>query len=151
MQDFCSWKKKWGISKYNCINYNNNNYNNTGGINLFQLFFWSEFCSQYGMNSAHILVFDVHLLLWSELRKVERDYKHTGWPICIWTILWGCLEVTGWLKIKNFNSSKKFMQIPLKVNKVYFFDIKHGLTMTFWIFFSKSKNYAIPMYGLQYP
>ena len=57
---------------------------------------------------------------------------YTGWTICIWTILWGCLEVTGWLKMKNLNSSKKFMQIPLKVNKVYFFDIKHGLTMTFW-------------------
>ena len=26
---------------------------------------------------------------------------------------------------------KKFTQIPLKVNAVYFFDIKHGLTMTF--------------------
>ena len=51
------------------------------------------------------------------------------------TILWGCLEVTGWLKIKKFNSSRTFMQIPLKVNKVYFFDIKHGLTMTFWFFF----------------
>ena len=35
-------------------------------------------------------------------------------------------------KMKNLNSSKKFMQIPLKVNKVYFFDIKHGLTMTFY-------------------
>ena len=69
----------------------------------------------------------------------------TGWVICIWTILWGCLEVTGWLKMKNFNSSKKFMQLPLKVNKVYFFDIKHGLTMTFWNLFSKSKNYTIPI------
>ena len=43
------------------------------------------------------------------------------------------------------------MQIPLKVSKVYFFDINHGLTMTLWTFFTKSKNYAIPMYGLQYP
>ena len=43
------------------------------------------------------------------------------------------------------------MQIPLKVNKVYFFDINHGLTMTLWKKFPKSKNYAIPMYGLQYP
>ena len=72
--------------------------------------------------------------------------RHTGWPICIWTILWGYLEVTGWLKIKKINPSKKFMQIPLKVNKVYFFDIKHGLTMTFRFFFSKSKNYAISKY-----
>ena len=80
-----------------------------------------------------------------------NKHECTEWPIWIWTILRGCLEVTGWLKIKNFNSSKKFMQIPLKVNKVYLFDIKHGLTMTLWIFFSKSKNYAIPMYGLQYP
>ena len=38
----------------------------------------------------------------------------------------------GWLKKKNFDSSKEFMQIPFKVNKVYFFEIKHGLTMTFW-------------------
>ena len=43
------------------------------------------------------------------------------------------------------------MQIPLKFNKVYLFDIKHGLTMTLRIFFSKSENYAIPMYGLHYP
>ena len=84
--------------------------------------------------------------------KKEQILKlHTGWVICIWTVLRGCLEVTGWLKIKKISSSKKFMQIPLKVNKVYLFDIKHGLTMTLWIFFSKSKNYAIPMYGLQYP
>ena len=62
---------------------------------------------------------------------------YTGWTKRIWTILWGCLEVTGWLKIKNFNSSKKFMQISLKVNKVYSFDIKHGLTMNFWFFFPK--------------
>ena len=75
----------------------------------------------------------------------------TGWPICIWTILWGCLEVTRWLRIKKFNSSKKFMQILLKVSKVYFFDINHGLTMILWTFFTKSKNYAKPMYGLQYP
>ena len=80
-----------------------------------------------------------------------NKHECTEWPIWIWTILRGCLEVTGWLKIKNFNSSKKFMQIPLKVNKVFFFDIKHGLTMTFWKKKSKSKNYAIPMYGLQYP
>ena len=53
-------------------------------------------------------------------------------------------------KIKNFNSSKKFMQVPLKVNKVYFCYIKNGLTMTFGFFFSKSKNYAIPINGLQY-
>ena len=75
----------------------------------------------------------------------------TGWCICIWTIFRGCLEASGWLKTKNFNSSKKFIQIPLKIDKVYFFDIKHGLTMTFWNFFTKSKNYAIPKYGLQYP
>ena len=43
------------------------------------------------------------------------------------------------------------MQIPLKVNKVNFFDIKHGLRMTFRIFFTKNKNYAIPMHGLQFP
>ena len=61
--------------------------------------------------------------------------------ICIWTILWGCLEVTGWLKIKEFNSSKKLMQIPLKVNKVYFCDIKHGhgTQWSFDIFFQKVK------------
>ena len=46
--------------------------------------------------------------------------RSTGWPICIWTISGGCLEVTGWLKIIFFNSSEKFMQIPLKVNKIYF-------------------------------
>ena len=40
--------------------------------------------------------------------------------ISIWTILWGCFEVTVWLKISFFNSSEKFMQIPLKVNKIYF-------------------------------
>ena len=45
---------------------------------------------------------------------------HTGCPISIWTILWGCFEVTGWLKIIFFNSSEKFMQIPLKVNKIHF-------------------------------
>ena len=44
----------------------------------------------------------------------------TGCLICIWTISGGCLEVTGWLKIIFFNSSEKFMQIPLKVNKIYF-------------------------------
>ena len=31
------------------------------------------------------------------------------------------------------------MEIPLEVNKVYLFDIKHGLTMTFCIFFQKVK------------
>ena len=49
-----------------------------------------------------------------------RHVLSTGWPICIWTILWGYFEVTGWLKIEKFNSSEKFMQIPLKVNKIYF-------------------------------
>ena len=44
----------------------------------------------------------------------------TGCPISIWTILWGCFEVTGWLKIKKINSSEKFMQLPLKVNKEHF-------------------------------
>ena len=44
----------------------------------------------------------------------------TGCLISIWTILWGCFEVTGWLKIIFFNSSEKLMQIPLKVNKIHF-------------------------------
>ena len=39
------------------------------------------------------------------------------------------------------------MKIPLKVNKVYYFDTKRGLTMTFEFFFTKSKNYTIPMHG----
>ena len=48
------------------------------------------------------------------------DFGNTGCLICIWTFSGGCLEVTGWLKIVFFNSSEKFMQIPLKVNKIYF-------------------------------
>ena len=40
--------------------------------------------------------------------------------ISIWTILWGCFEVTGWLKILFFNSSENSMQIPLMVNKIYY-------------------------------
>ena len=50
-------------------------------------------------------------------RRISRDYRV---PISIWMILWGCFEVTGWLIIKKFNSSEKFMQLPLKVNKIYF-------------------------------
>ena len=70
----------------------------------------------------------------------------TGCPICIWTTLWGCLEVTGWLKIKKFNSSKKFMQIPLKVNKNIFCDINHGLTMTSDFQKIKLWNYVFARY-----
>ena len=77
-------------------------------------------------------------------KYIKGYINFTGCPIK--TILWGCLEVTAWLKIKNFNFSKKFMQTPLKVNKVFLFDIKHGLKMTFWKNFTKSKNHAIPMY-----
>ena len=48
---------------------------------------------------------------------IFRIILYTGCLICIWTILWGFLEVIGWLfNIKDFNASKK----PLKVNKVYF-------------------------------
>ena len=71
-------------------------------------------------------------------------FQHTGCPICIWTILWGCLEVTGWLTIYFFISSKKFMQTPLKVNKVYFFDIKHGLYVCMYVlYFSDNWIYQI--------
>ena len=50
---------------------------------------------------------------WSKIQsEVALNTSTTGWPISIWTILWGCFEVNGWLKIKNFNSSEKFMQIP---------------------------------------
>ena len=42
-------------------------------------------------------------------------------------------------KTKKINSSKKFMQVPLKVNKVYFCYIKNGLTMTFGFFFLEVK------------
>ena len=90
----------------------------------------------------------------TKIKKMSRfkfciSYLHTGCPKRIWTILWGCFEVTGWLQVKKFNSSEKFMQTHLKVNKIFFCDIKHGFTMTFWILFSKSENYAIPMYGLK--
>ena len=39
--------------------------------------------------------------------------------ISIWTILRGFL-VTGWFEIFFFDSCEKFMQIPLKVNKIHF-------------------------------
>ena len=50
------------------------------------------------------------------LQRAQFNNGNTGWPKCIWTISWGCLVVTGWLKTKKINSSKQFMQIPLKVN-----------------------------------
>ena len=77
--------------------------------------------------------------LWpySIFKKIKK-VLYTECPICIWTNLWGCLEVTGWLKIKKFNSNKKFMQIPLRVNKVYFFDIKHVASQ--WPFEKKIKK-----------
>ena len=45
--------------------------------------------------------------------RYQGNFCHetTGWPISFWRIFWGCFEVTGWLKIKIFNSSEKFMQI----------------------------------------
>ena len=114
-----------------------------------------EFCGWRISNSCRLFPANATWSWWMFCRiwyfqKVISILKfhYTGCLICIWTISWGCLVVTGWLKIKLFHSIKKFMQIPLKVNKVYFFDIKHSLTMTFWIFFKKSKNHAIPMYGL---
>ena len=93
--------------------------------------------------------FRVSVNFW--LKVGENSYPYTGWCICIWTISRGCLEVTGWLKIKNFNSSKKFMQIPLKVNKVYFLTSSMASQWPFEIFLQKVKTYAIPIYGLQYP
>ena len=63
-------------------------------------------------------------------------------------ILWGCFEVTGWLKIKKSNSSEKF---SLKVNKLFFCDIKHGLTMTSYFLKPKYSIYGIPIHGLQHP
>ena len=119
--------------------------------------FFPYFFSWFALQSLKILQANLSCHQLKSTEKLFRENyaknyeQSTGWVKRIWTILWGCLEVTGWLKIKNFNSSKKFMKKSSKVNKSYFFDIKHGLTMTFWIFFSKSKNYAIPMYGLQYP
>ena len=69
----------------------------------------------------------------------QKNYRTIlqGVSICIWTILWGCLEVTGWLKIIFFNSSKKIMQIPLKVNKVYFLWHQARPHNDFLIFFFK--------------
>ena len=58
-------------------------------------------------------------LVWLFTRSPLEFYS-TGCLISIWTILWGCFEVTRWLKIIFFNSSEKFMQIPLKVNKINF-------------------------------
>ena len=74
----------------------------------------------------------------------------TGCLICIWTILWGCLEVVKWLK-KKINSSKISCKYLYKSIKYIFCDIKDGLTVNFWFFFPKSKNYTIHIYGLQYP
>ena len=70
----------------------------------------------------------------------------TGCLISIWTILWGCFEVTEWLEIFFFNSSEIFMQKPLKVNKISFLDIKHGLIMTSDFQKIKLWNYVFARY-----
>ena len=66
-------------------------------------------------------------------------FTSTGWPKRIWTILWGCLEVTEWLRIKKLDSSKKIMQKPLKVNKAYFLTSTMASQWPFDFFFQKVK------------
>ena len=65
--------------------------------------------------------------------------RYTGWTKRIWMIFRGCLEVTGLLKTYFFVSIKKFMQIPLKVNKVFFLTSSMASQWPLELFFQKVK------------
>ena len=97
----------------------------------FELRKWIKSCQLLEKSSSYYYGFKQ--AFYKIMRCNKKIHPFRVCLISIWTILWDFL-VTGWFEIIFFDSCEQFMKILLKVNRIYFCDIKHGLTMTsyFW-------------------